>query len=62
MEASNNNKVCKAHSGLVAQVEKVEDEVRGLWKKWDKAVMIQFAILGGVMLNLFIVLVQHLTK
>ncbi len=54
-----NNK-CKAHSGLVTQIEKVEEEVKVLWKKWDKGIMLLFVILGGVIVNLFVLLAQQL--
>ncbi len=53
------NSICKAHSGMEKQITKLEDEVRSLWKKWDKAVMIQFTILGGVILNLFVLFMAH---
>lgn len=56
-----NNK-CKAHSGLVVQIKKVEEDVQNLWHKWDKGITILFVILGGVIVNLAVLIVQQFVK
>ena len=60
--ANNQNQLCKAHSGFKNQIESLEEDVRSLWKRWDKMTMMLYAVLGGVILNLLILIGQHFVK
>ncbi len=57
---------CKAHSGLETQVEKLEDNVSQLWKKWDSMQKLTIGIFATLALNLvglvFLILTRPMPK
>ena len=57
-----NNQICKAHSGLEKGIETLEGSVVELWKKWNGMQRILFAILGAIILNLVIAIVNLTVK
>lgn len=52
MEQELQNNRCKAHSGLEAKIEILEDNVKRLWTKWDKMQNIVIGIFVTMSLNL----------
>lgn len=46
------NLLCKKHSGLVVQIEKLESNVSQLWKKWDGMQKMIVGIFVALALNL----------
>lgn len=60
------NNLCKKHDGFIqrfiageARITKTEDNVRALWKRLDKIVLIGFLILGGMVANLIVMLLKE---
>ena len=49
---SENNGVCKQHSGFESRIHTLEDNVEKLWTKWDSVQKLLIGILTGVILNL----------
>ena len=46
------NSVCKKHSGITVQIEKLEANVTQLWKKWDGMQKLVIGIFVTLALNL----------
>lgn len=44
--------VCKAHSGLMTNVENLKTSVSGLWEKWDSIQKAIIVMLVTLVLNL----------
>jgi len=56
-QQSNNQNICKAHSGLEARIKNMEDNVKKLWAKWDKMQTIVIGIFVTMSLNLIAAIV-----
>ncbi len=59
MEASDNNKVCKAHSGFKIQIKALEEDVKSLWNRWDRITTVLYLALGGIIINILILVGGH---
>ena len=56
------NQICKAHSGFKIQINALEDDVKSLWTRWDRITTVLYVALGGIILNLLILVGQHFIK
>jgi len=51
-----NNDLCKEHSGFLARIKKLEDNVGQLWHKWDGMQKLVIGIFGALIINLICVI------
>jgi hypothetical protein len=52
------NGTCKLHSGFDERIKDLESNKTELWKKWDRMNALLIATLGGVIVNLLLMLIK----